>query len=713
MKKPAGMLTFVMALSIAFSAAAKEGKLRALLIGANGYSENYALDGGTVEKSVPAMVNAIIKLHDMGEYAGYEIDVYADDVNGKVLPKPNIVPAAGSKLHWDNASTPTYHNMDRAFSNFFGDSKLDEKDTLIFFFTGHGGIEGGDVKLSPSQINAQNSYDRRKIALSSIFDEANKAAKKAKRVIVILDNCRNKGPQTPANKIAGLSYLKALPENLSDKLMVVMSTEYGKFAHIDRVASMGIFTKHLVKILSGDIPDESLPFPGILNAHYVIKFINDSVNSDPVLKNRSKPVQQNIVSYPQYPKMVLRGPDDIQDALVYMSQTADAGKLGKGRNTAAKTVPKRIARKWASLRNHGVLLRRIKALRGSSDAPIKVKRAKNNKYAAKILAASSKIFALRKATETSKCQSKTERFWLPSTKTGESTSRAISSHLKSIISAYRDPENTEVMPTRIMVVPSLNLVRGGAWHLRWLFIDMETNHWFACETKVAGAENPENFEYHTFKYNVAKMLKSLQIFDHRMREKKIFISCFLFWDLTRPLISTQLTANTSANSDEAQRIIALMETWVTFPLDLLNNIRNTTSMPSEGFTFEYLEDDAVEAKCKDHAPGALNQFEKRMLEEVGLSGQPFRFPTDEIDEEKKYDYVVGGIIQKISDKNIIQIKPKVNIWHWSKFTKSSMPQIPADRFDPEKFNKILISRTARSLSRHRNEFPSHNSRISE
>ena len=147
---------------------------------------------------------------------------------------------------------------------------LRSADTLLFFFSGHGGsVDGSDTSLNllyPSDAVLTLPADTG-IDLGRVFGLLEQAD--VQRRVVILDACRSRFANA---KAAVAPSWEAAPYRLSKGTMVLYSTQPGGYSYEDEGAKLGALTQALLDGLHGAADGQLDPADGVVGMNELYEF---------------------------------------------------------------------------------------------------------------------------------------------------------------------------------------------------------------------------------------------------------------------------------------------------------------------------------------------------------------------------------------------------------------------------------------------------------
>ena len=154
---------------------------------------------------------------------------------------------------------------------------LQGADTLLLFFSGHGGSTGESGSstnvLYPSDADFKLPADTG-ISLDRVFDVLEQAD--AQRRVVIVDACRNRFVEAKA--VAAPSW-DAPRYRLSQGTMVLYGTEPGGYSYEDEEAELGALTRALVEGLQGEADGQLDPADGMVGMNELYAFAVERLQS--------------------------------------------------------------------------------------------------------------------------------------------------------------------------------------------------------------------------------------------------------------------------------------------------------------------------------------------------------------------------------------------------------------------------------------------------
>jgi hypothetical protein len=730
----------------------REGVVHAVLVGVNHYGGSYKFEdkNGNVENAVETMIDAIKTFVQKYGFKKYKITALTDRMDGS----SRILSADGASLVWgtpqdDHLKTndhyitdpndsnirwgaPTRGKIFNSISQIFINETTQklatsvfhdfiEDDTLIFYFAGHGEAEAINKNLvlhvKWAGMEDKGGEDT-KIYVAEIISRARSTAqwrvRTPKRVLVFLDNCRNKINTTSISGMNMAFYDTLETVETPKNFLTMFATTPNAYAIINRDKNIGYFTEYLARALKGDIK-YSYSYPGrpvfLDLSEYVETELRRQMKTlkqdDP--NNESKYVQSPRAFYLQH-QHPLAGGLIPYDAVLYQVPLSEADVSG---SVSSSPLPYPIRRSWKDYSTH--LAAQINKLRSEFHTPIKViaPDRKNDAIIGAVRGFLDRRGGPRRDTSAS------------SSNLASIASRTESTdEIDTIIKAHAaHPYFTDNATLNIVVTQLLKDKLG--WSLRWLFIDPTRRRQARLRVmpvvdREGKPATPENFVY-SLEYVTNELVNDLKEFDDRLKRKNFFVSCFPFDRFTRSMMPEYYKRNANYNSasaklsdrsrespEPAARTLSdtqelenrrLLELWETFPQTLATSLVTSAGFELYGFRVDFLKPAAM-TDCARYVPEAGGKAKPLEIGET--------YPADEYGE-KKYNYIVGGIVK--SDKGRIEVEPRINHVRWGEFAKDATPPqvaIGSSRFEDMVSLDQLSVEIARALKRvQENYHPEH------
>jgi tetratricopeptide (TPR) repeat protein len=279
-----------------------KGKKKALIIAISNY------DNFPKEKQLPFCKNDGEEIYQILQKQGYEIP---DD--------------------WKLIGTVTSKQLRDAIFDFFR-NRTESKDTLLFYFSGHGIPDGyGGHYLAPSDIKTDlpEYYGFR---FTDLEDQANKSP--AKKIITILDCCFSgaaevKGNEDDVAKSARSDMERTFKEG--DGKCVLASSLADQVSYKKKDEPYSLFTYCLLEGLKGG-NGEAINLEGYVTPYSLGNYVYDRITS---IDRRQKPITKTemsgeiILAY--YPQLVQKQ----EKELARISSTSSS--LTKGNDSASQS----------------------------------------------------------------------------------------------------------------------------------------------------------------------------------------------------------------------------------------------------------------------------------------------------------------------------------------------------------------------------------------
>lgn len=217
---------------------AREGKFRAVVAIATHYSNNLLPQPGLI-KSLPIIDSALRAYAKQAGYETKQIEIrYYTDVDGAFTKDGRSTDNEIKTAVWDAADNATL-----------------PEDTLIFFFSGHGGSNGKTPVLYTSGADGYRPISRI-ILESEIMSEAWRRSQAGVKLIV-LDACQTPAPDAlssapPLMSLGALAKLREAegqPQPGSQGTAILLAADEGKSAWVNDELGYGFFTHRFAEAL--------------------------------------------------------------------------------------------------------------------------------------------------------------------------------------------------------------------------------------------------------------------------------------------------------------------------------------------------------------------------------------------------------------------------------------------------------------------------------
>jgi hypothetical protein len=255
---------------------AREGKFRAVVAIATHYSNNL-LPQPALIKSLPIIDSALRAYATQAGYETKQIDIrYYTDVDGAFTKDGRSTDNEIKTAVWDAADNATL-----------------PEDTLIFFFSGHGGSNGKTSVLYTSGADGYRPISRI-ILESEIMSEAWRRSQAGVKLIV-LDACQTPAPDALSSApplmslgtLAKLRETEGQPQPGSQGTAILLAADEGKSAWVNDELGYGFFTHRFAEAL------RSAQYNTVLQLFTAIR---DKVIRDARAKNREQNPRIDFIS---------------------------------------------------------------------------------------------------------------------------------------------------------------------------------------------------------------------------------------------------------------------------------------------------------------------------------------------------------------------------------------------------------------------------------
>jgi uncharacterized protein YjbI with pentapeptide repeats len=186
--------------------------------------------------------------------------------------------------------------MKESIYDFFTDESISSRDTLIFYYSGHGIPDiNGDIYLASSEINPRQPF-RSGFAFSDLADMMNRSV--STRIVTILDCCYSgaaklsKGSGDAAAKI-GATVIEDQSKLLSKEegKCILAASQATQEAFGKKTEEHSVFTYYLLEGLKGN--QNSVDSYGNVTVDTLGKYVYDSIMSLPEQKRpNQKPIRK-------------------------------------------------------------------------------------------------------------------------------------------------------------------------------------------------------------------------------------------------------------------------------------------------------------------------------------------------------------------------------------------------------------------------------------
>jgi len=209
-----------------------------------------------------------------------------------------------------------WDTLRKAIINFFTDKTTKSKDTLLFYFSGHGIPDGSeDTYIATSDVDPETPFDN-----GYSFDDLTKMMSRSisKRIVMILDCCcsgsaslsKGSNDEEAANlaRVAMDKKSKRLYEGGEGKCILAASAP-GKDAYAFKGKDHSLFTYHLLQgLMGGD--GESVDNDGYVTPYSLGNYVYDKVTETypkqkPLIKTETSG-KIILAGYPQFLKKIVR-----------------------------------------------------------------------------------------------------------------------------------------------------------------------------------------------------------------------------------------------------------------------------------------------------------------------------------------------------------------------------------------------------------------------
>lgn len=197
----------------------KNNRKFALVIGINEYSDSQIGNLQKAENDATGVSKILLKF---GEYYQIETVIY------------------GGK----DSSNQTKFSIEEKFDEIL--DKMEPDDSLFFYFSGHGITDYDEKNYLLASDSSVSSLIGTSISVDDLI--ARTRVKKLKKVIFVLDACRNPDKST---QTSGPKFLNGIQFNDVEQVAILYSTKLGYFSYEDDKSAYGVFTKFLIYGLEG------------------------------------------------------------------------------------------------------------------------------------------------------------------------------------------------------------------------------------------------------------------------------------------------------------------------------------------------------------------------------------------------------------------------------------------------------------------------------
>ena len=265
------------------------GKKKALIVAISDYA-NLPTD-----KQLPFCKNDGESMYDLLKTLGYDISE-----SNKLVGKVN------------------WQTMRDALRDFFIPREINSKDTLLFYFSGHGLVDGdGTFYLATSEIDPQNPFDRGidDLYLRKVID-----ASPSNKIALILDSCYS-GKLNPFSKgddQSAVSSASSTIQNMNMRQGRFLLAACKGYQEASGTPDGSKFTQYVIEGLKGK--KESVNKDGYVTPSLLADYVNDEMSSQPEKDGRiQRPIMKgegaSIILTPRYEEFVPREEPKISELL--------------------------------------------------------------------------------------------------------------------------------------------------------------------------------------------------------------------------------------------------------------------------------------------------------------------------------------------------------------------------------------------------------------